>query len=57
MAIDMLSPAQFGGMTNMIGPDGSSSSDMTGLNGPLGSSGLPSPIGAGNASFPSTGGY
>ena len=52
MAIDMLSPAQFGGTSSLIGPDGSSSSDMTGLAGPLGSSGLPSPIGAGNASFP-----
>ena len=53
MAPDMLSPGQFGGMDNLIGMDGSSGSDMTGLGGDLGSSGMPSPVGAGSSSFPS----
>jgi hypothetical protein len=51
MDTDSLSAGQFGGMTSTMG-GGSSSSDMTGLSGPLGSSGTPSPMGAGSASFP-----
>ena len=50
MDVNCLS-CQFGGMTNDLGA-GNSGSDMTGLTGPLGSSGMPSPIGAGASSFP-----
>lgn len=53
----MLQSAQFGGMSSLVNSgSGSSGSDMTGLAGPLGSSGTPSVLGAGNASMPAGGG-
>jgi hypothetical protein len=50
MDTDSLSMGQFGGMDNSMGA-GTSGSDMTGLDGPLGSSGVPSTMGAGTSSM------
>jgi hypothetical protein len=47
MDTDSLSSGQFGGMDNSMG-SGSSGSDTSGLNGPTGSSGVPSTMGAGS---------
>lgn len=51
MDTDSLSAGQFGGTTSTMGMDNSSSSDMSGLGGPLGSSGSPSTMGAGASSM------
>lgn len=56
MDTDSLSAGQFGGTTSSMGMDSSSSSDTSGMAGPLGSSGMPSPMGAGNSSMSSMGG-
>jgi hypothetical protein len=55
MDTDSLSAGQFGGMDSSMG-GGTSSSDMSGLNGPTGSSGMPSPMGAGTSSMSTMGG-